>query len=186
MNTVAHSLYFEDFELGQEFQSGGRTVTETDLTFFSMLSGDWNPIHADVEFARATRYGQRVVHGTLGIAIATGMLHELGIFHESAVAMMSIDQWKFIAPIFVGDTLRLRLEITALEAGTSPRVGRLGRRFVMLNQRDEIVQDGHSALLIKKGGGTRMTAAAFGDLRLPVLVAPTDRRPVGALSLAIP
>jgi acyl dehydratase len=152
MYTVAHSLYFEDFEVGQAFESGGRTVTETDLTFFSMLSGDWNPIHADVEFARATRYGQRVVHGTLGIAIATGMLHELGIFRESAVAMMSLDQWKFAAPIFVGDTLRLRLEITALEAGTSPRVGRLGRRFIMLNQRDEIVQDGHSALLIKKRG----------------------------------
>jgi acyl dehydratase len=66
--------------------------------------------------------------------------------------MMSLDQWKFVAPIFVGDTLRLHLEITALEAGTSPRVGRLGRRFVMLNQRDEIVQDGHSALLIKKRG----------------------------------
>jgi acyl dehydratase len=93
-----------------------------------MHSGGWNPIHADVEFARATRYGQRVVHGTLGIAMTTGMLHELGIFHESAVSMISLDQWKFVAPIFVGDTLRRRLEITALQAGTSPRGGRLGRR----------------------------------------------------------
>jgi acyl dehydratase len=127
MNTVAHSLYFEDFEVGQAFESGGRTVTETDLTFLSMHSGGWNPIHADVEFARATRYGQRVVHGTLGIAMTTGMLHELGIFHESAVSMISLDQWKFVAPIFVGDTLRRRLEITALQAGTSPRGGRLAR-----------------------------------------------------------
>jgi acyl dehydratase len=147
---VANSLYFEDFEVGQSFESGGRTITETDLTFFSMLSGDWNPIHADAEFAKSTRYGQRVVHGTLGIAIATGMLHELGIFHESAVAMMSINQWKFVAPILVGDTLHLRLEITELDPGKSARVGRLGRRFVMLNQRDEIVQDGMSDLLIKK------------------------------------
>jgi acyl dehydratase len=147
---VANSLYFEDFEVGQSFESGGRTITETDLTFFSMLSGDWNPIHADAEFAKSTRYGQRVVHGTLGIAIATGMLHELGIFHESAVAMMSINQWKFVAPILVGDTLHLRLEITELDPGKSERVGRLGRRFVMVNQRDEIVQDGMSDLLIKK------------------------------------
>jgi acyl dehydratase len=147
---VANSLYFEDFEAGQSFESCGRTITETDLTFFSMLSGDWNPIHADAEFAKSTRYGQRVVHGTLGIAIATGMLHELGIFHESAVAMMSIDQWKFVAPILVGDTLHLRLEITELDPGKGARVGRLGRRFVMLNQRDEIVQDGMSDLLIKK------------------------------------
>jgi acyl dehydratase len=147
---VANSLYFEDFEVGQSFESGGRTITETDLTFFSMLSGDWNPIHADSEFAKSTRYGQRLVHGTLGIAIATGMLHELGIFHESAVAMMSINQWKFVAPILVGDTLHLRLEITELDPGKSERVGRLGRRFVMVNQRDEIVQDGMSDLLIKK------------------------------------
>ena len=149
---MAYSLFFEDFEVGQSFESGGRTITETDLTFFSMLSGDWNPIHADAEFAKTTRYGQRVVHGTLGIAIATGMLHEVGIFHESAVAMMSLNQWKFVAPILVGDTLHLRLEITELDPGKSERVGRLGRRFVMLNQRDEIVQDGLSDLLIKKRG----------------------------------
>lgn len=152
---MAHSLFFEDFEVGQSFESGGRTITETDLTFFSMLSGDWNPIHADAEFAKDTRFGQRVVHGTLGIAIATGMLHELGIFHESAVAMMSLNQWKFVAPILVGDTLHLRLEITELDPGKSERVGRLGRRFVMLNQRDEIVQDGLSDLLIKKRGAPK-------------------------------
>ncbi|KQR81451.1 dehydratase [Burkholderia sp. Leaf177] len=149
---MAQTLYFEDFEVGQAFESGGRTITETDLTFFSMLSGDWNPIHANAEFAKNTRYGQRVVHGTLGIAIATGMLHELGIFHDSAVAMMSLNEWKFVAPILVGDTLHLRLEITELDGARSERVGRLGRRFVMLNQRDEIVQDGRSDLLIKKRG----------------------------------
>ncbi|SDE16551.1 MaoC/PaaZ C-terminal domain-containing protein [Paraburkholderia lycopersici] len=149
---MLNSLFFEDFQLGQSFESGGRTITESDLTFFSMLSGDWNPIHADAEFARTTRYEQRVVHGTLGIAIATGMLHQLGIFHDSAVAMMSLNEWKFIAPIFVGDTLRLRLEITGLDAGKSERVGRLGRRFVLLNQRGETVQDGHSDLLIRKRG----------------------------------
>jgi acyl dehydratase len=149
---MSNSLFFEDFQVGQAFESGGRTITESDLTFFSMLSGDWNPIHADAEFARTTRFEQRVVHGTLGIAIATGMLHQLGIFHDSAVAMMSLNEWKFVAPIFVGDTLRLRLEITELDAGKSPRVGRLGRRFVLLNQRNETVQDGHSDLLIRKRG----------------------------------
>jgi acyl dehydratase len=151
---MAQSLYFEDFEIGDTFESGGRTITETDLTFFSMLSGDWNPIHADAEFASNTRYGQRVVHGTLGIAIATGMLHEMGIFHDSAVAMMSLDAWKFVAPIFVGDTLHLRLEITGLDGGKSERVGRLGRRFLLINQRGESVQDGSSDLLIKKRGAS--------------------------------
>ena len=68
------SYYFKDLKTDQTFSSGGRTITETDLTFFSMLSGDWNPTHANAEHARKTRYGQRVVHGTLDIAICTGML----------------------------------------------------------------------------------------------------------------
>lgn len=146
------SLYFEDFHIGQCFESGGRTITESDLTLFSMLSGDWNPIHADAEFAGKSRFRQRVVHGTLGIAIATGMLHQLGIFHDSVIAMMSLDEWKFVAPIFVNDTLRLRLEILALDGGKSERAGKLTRRFVLLNQRDEVVQDGISDMLIKKRG----------------------------------
>lgn len=145
-----HSLYFEDFKVDQVFESGGRTITEADLTLFSMISGDWNPIHADAEFAKSTRYGQRLVHGALGIAIVTGMMHELRIFHDSAVAMLSLDQWRFAAPIFVGDTLRLRLEITAVDPGNSERVGRLGRKLVLLNQKDEITQYGASDLLIKK------------------------------------
>lgn len=144
------TLYFEDFSAGQVFESSGRTITETDLTMFSMLSGDWNPIHADAEFAKATRYGQRVVHGTLGIALATGMLHELGIFHRSAVAMMSLQSWQFVAPVFVGDTLRLRLHITGTDGGKSARVGVVSRRFCLLNQADTIVQDGHSDVLVLK------------------------------------
>jgi acyl dehydratase len=143
-----HSLFFEDFAPGQSFESAGRTITEADLTLFSMLSGDWNPIHADAEFSRATRYGQRVVHGALGIAIATGMLHALGIFERSVVAMMGFRSWTFREPVFVGDTLRLRLTITEAELGKSGRSGRVGRRFQLLNQKDVVVQEGESDVLV--------------------------------------
>ena len=103
------TYYFEDFAVGQEFESGGRTITEADLTFFSMLSGDWNPLHVDAEFAKTTRFGQRVVHGALGIAISTGMLHELGIFHDSVIAMLGFRNWNFRAPLFVNDTIHLKI-----------------------------------------------------------------------------
>jgi acyl dehydratase len=142
------TYYFEDFKPDQIFESNGRTITETDLTFFSMLSGDWNPIHANAEFAKATRYGQRVVHGTLGIAIATGMLHELGIFDRSVIAMLGFRNWVFRAPLFVGDTIRLKLTILDTEPGRSGRSGRVGRRFQLLNQKDELVQEGESDVLI--------------------------------------
>jgi acyl dehydratase len=147
------TYYFEDFQPGQTFESNGRTITETDLTFFSMLSGDWNPIHANVEFAKGTRYGQRVVHGTLGIAMATGMLHELGIFDRSVIAMLGFKNWVFKAPLFVGDTIRLELTILDTELGRSGRSGKVGRRFRLLNQNNELVQEGESdvLILIKEG-----------------------------------
>ena len=142
------SYFFEDFQPGQVFTSGGRTITETDLTFFSMLSGDWNPIHADVEYAKGTRYGQRVVHGTLGIAVATGMLHEIGIFDRSVVAMLGLKDWKFLQALFVGDTIHLKLTILETEIGRSGRTGRIGRRFELINQSDVLVQEGFSDVLV--------------------------------------
>lgn len=148
-----HSLYFEDLRQGEVFESSGRTITETDMTFFSMLSGDWNPIHCDQDFASKTRFGERLVHGAYGIAIATGMMHTLGIFEKSAVAMMSISDWKFVKPITVGMTLRLRLTILDFEEGTSERVGRVNRRLQLVNEHDEVVQDGVSDMLILKKAG---------------------------------
>ena len=138
------SLFFEDFTAGMSFESKGRTVTEADLTMFSMLSGDWHPIHADVAYAATTRYGQRVVHGVLGIAIATGHMHEIGIFNDSIVAMANLSDWRFLKPIFVGDTLRTRLEIVSVEPTKSRGSGKVVRRFVLLNQRVEEVQAGLS------------------------------------------
>ncbi|WP_166262038.1 MaoC/PaaZ C-terminal domain-containing protein [Marinobacter salicampi] len=148
-----NSLYFEDLKTGEVFESTGRTVTETDMTMFSMLSGDWNPVHCDQEFASKTRYGERLVHGAYGIAIATGMMHTLGVFEKSAVAMMSISDWKFVKPITIGMTLRLKLSILDFEAGTSKRVGRVNRRLQLVNQHDEVVQDGVSDMLILKRSG---------------------------------
>lgn len=152
---MSHSLYFEDFEAGQEFDSTGRTITEADLTMFSMLSGDWNPIHADADFAKTTRYGERVVHGALGIAIATGMMHQLGIFEKSAVAMTSIQEWQFRAPILIGQTLRLRMKILDKNAGSSPRVGKVFRELLMIDQHGKTVQQGKSDVLVLKRAALR-------------------------------
>jgi acyl dehydratase len=149
------SYYFEDFAVGQSFESTGRTITETDLTMFSMLSGDWNPIHADAEFAKSTRFGQRVVHGALGIALATGMMHQLGIFERTAVAMMSLQNWKFVGPILVGQTLRLRLSILEKEEGNSPRVGRVNRALQLVDQGGTVIQDGISDVLMLKRAAAR-------------------------------
>jgi acyl dehydratase len=154
------TLYLDDFAVGLSFESGGRTITETDLTFFSMLSGDWNPIHADADFAKTTRFGQRIVHGTLGIALCTGMLHELGIFHQSVIAMLGFREWNFLAPLFVNDTVHLQLTITSVEPGKSGNSGKVGRRFELINQNGDVVQAGFSDVLVlsHKGMKARLTS----------------------------
>ena len=154
------TLYLDDFKVGQSFESGGRTITETDLTFFSMLSGDWNPIHADAPYAKTTRFGQRIVHGTLGIAMCTGMLHELGIFHQSVIAMLGFREWNFLAPLFVNDTVRLKLSITSVEPGKSGNSGKVGRRFDLINQNGDIVQTGLSDVLVLSRQGSQARQAS--------------------------
>ncbi|WP_404301612.1 MaoC/PaaZ C-terminal domain-containing protein [Alicycliphilus denitrificans] len=142
--------YFEDFTVGEHFTSSGRTVTEADLTLFNMISGDWNPIHADAEFAAGTRFGQRIVHGAFGVALLTGFMHQMGIFDGTAVAMLSLKEWVFKAPILIGQTLRLQLTVTELHPGSSPRVGRLDRHLQLVDQHGQVVQEGSSDLLILK------------------------------------
>lgn len=153
-----NSLYFGDFHEGQAWKSSGRTITEADLTIFSMVSGDWNPIHADAEYARGTRHGQRLVHGVMIIAIAIGKLHEMGIFEDSAIAMLDLKEWNFRAPVFVGDTLHLALSIVSVTPGKSGRSGSLGRCFRILNQKGEVVQEGLSTLLVKTRAGSQPAA----------------------------
>lgn len=154
------SLYLEEFAVGQTFISTGRTITEADLTFFSMMSGDWNPIHADADFARSTRFGQRIVHGVLGMAMSTGMLHQLGIFEKSVIAMLGFRHWNFVAPLFVGDTIHLQLDITAIEPGKSGRSGKLGRRFRLINQSGVVVQEGESDVLVLTRPGAQQQQQA--------------------------
>ena len=149
------SLYFEDFSPGQRFESAGRTITEADLTFFAMLSGDWHPMHVDAEFARTTRFGERVVHGTFGIALATGMMHALGIFERSAIAMLDLREWRFEAPLRVGDTLRLSLSIIETAPGRSGNSGRVRRGFELFNQNNTVVQRGESDALVLTHQGAK-------------------------------
>src|SRR5690606_39241691 len=105
------SLYFEDLEPGQTFVSTGRTITEADVVNFAGLSGDFNQIHLDAEAAKRTMYGQRVAYGVLGLSIATGLLDRIGLFRESMAAMLGIESWTFAHPIFIGDTVHLKLTI---------------------------------------------------------------------------
>src|SRR3954462_8726299 len=99
-------LYFEDVEIGQEWESQGRTITEADVVNFAGLSGDFNPIHVDHEFARTTPFRKPIAHGLLVLSVASG----LGLYAPPmrTLAFLELREWHFRAPVFVGDTIRVR------------------------------------------------------------------------------
>ena len=145
-------LYFEEFEVGQSVTSAGRTVTEADVVSFAALSGDWNSIHTDAEYARQAPFGQRVAHGLLGLSIASGLAARLGFMEGTVLAFRELGEWKFSLPIYLGDTVRVRAAVTELKV-----MGRLGGGLVtfkveLLNQKDEVVQRGTWSVLVKSRG----------------------------------
>jgi len=148
------ALYYEDLTEGQTFTSPARTVTETDLVSFAMLSGDWNPIHTNQEFAQETYYGKRVVHGVFGISMMTGLLDRTGLFDGSAIAMLGIRDWTFKGPIFVGDTIHFEMEIVSKRLTSKEDRGIVDRQFRLINQRGETVQEGNIAIMLRLKAGS--------------------------------
>ena len=104
--------YFEDIAVGERTTSRGRTITETDVVNFAMFSGDWNPLHTDETFAVAGRFGKRIAHGMLGVSVATGLLR---LDAPYAAAFYGIDRLRFVAPVFIGETIRVETEIVATD-----------------------------------------------------------------------
>lgn len=141
-------LYFEEFSVGQKIASVGRTVTEGDIMTFAGLTGDYNQIHTDAAFAAGTQFGQRIAHGLLGLSIAVGLLMRTGVLEGTVLAFREIVEWKFVKPVFIGDTLRVEMEVKELKA--MPRIGG-GQALVALdvkNQKDETLMRGTLAVLV--------------------------------------
>lgn len=140
--------YFEEMTIGDTVESPGRTITETDIVLFAGLTGDYNPLHTDAEYAKSTIYGERIAHGLLGLSIASGLVWRTGLLEGTAEALTGID-WKFRTPIRIGDTIRFRAEI--LNKKKMPRLngGLVIFSATLLNQRDETVQKGKWTLLIR-------------------------------------
>jgi acyl dehydratase len=145
---LVRGVYFEEFEVGQRFQTVSRTITESDVVTFAGLSGDFNQLHTDEEFAKNTPYGRRIAHGLLGMAIASGLTMRSGVLEGTALAFREINTWKFSNPIFLGDTIHVDLEVK--ETKSLPRLGG-GSVLIELtvkNQRNENTMRGIWTVLV--------------------------------------
>ncbi|TSD40416.1 hypothetical protein FFI94_032420 [Rhodococcus sp. KBS0724] len=143
---MSRTIYFDDIVVGLEFESAARTIGEADIITFAGLSGDFNALHTDAEFAATTHFGQRVAHGMLIASISTGLRSDLDDF--AMLAFLNTNR-SFSKPVFIGDTVRIRYRVNSTEpstSGASRGVVRLGLDVV--KQDGTITQTGEDTILV--------------------------------------
>lgn len=127
--------YFEDFQVGDKSVTRGRTITEADIVNFASFSGDWYPLHVDVEYAKKSVFGERIAHGFLVLSAASGLspLYDIAI-----IAFYGIDKLRFFAPTKIGDTIRVESEVLETK-DKGDAGGVVAFQQTIKNQRDEDV-----------------------------------------------
>jgi acyl dehydratase len=165
MSFTAQHLYFDDVEIGQQWESLGRTLTETDIINFAGLSGDFNPIHVDHEFARSTPFRQPIAHGLLVLSLGSG----LSLFNPPmrTLAVLYLRDWQFKEPVFVGDTLRVVSKVLEKESRSRGRRGVITWQRQILNQDRKVVQEGITVTLVEGRGPAKEESTESSESESP-------------------
>lgn len=143
--------YYEDWVEGDEFVTPARTMTETDLVIFAGLTGDYNELHTNETFMKESQFGKRIGHGLLGLAVSHGLLFRTGFLEGTVLAFLDVESWKFMAPFFIGDTLRVKFRVHEAKASKSkPDRGIVKLYLELMNQDDKLIQSGYKTLMIKR------------------------------------
>jgi acyl dehydratase len=143
-------MYWEEWEIGAEFESPARTVTEADIVQFAGLSGDYNPLHVNEEYCKTTMFGGRIAHGPLVYAIAAGLLFQLHLYDDTLIAFLGFEDLRFTKPVKPGDTIHARVKVLEKLETSKPDRGVMKRQLLVINQRGEVVQEGRQAFLLKR------------------------------------
>ncbi|HVO88124.1 MAG TPA: MaoC/PaaZ C-terminal domain-containing protein [Casimicrobiaceae bacterium] len=143
---------YADLHVGMSFRSPGRTITDADVVAFAGLTGDYSELHTSEVYARNSQFGRRVAHGMLGLAYAHGLMWaRTGELRETAVAFLGIGDWRFVGPIFIGDTIFVNYRIAELRDSRSKPTQAIATFDVeVVNQDGAVVQRGRKALLVSK------------------------------------
>ncbi len=168
------SLWFDDVEVGQQWISPARTLTEVDVVNFASLTGDYNPLHVDHDFASKSIYRKPIAHGLLGLAWVAG----LGSNSPSmkTLAFTSVKQWEFLLPIYFGDTVHVLtrcLEKTA----KGKKSGQIVWERQLVNQKNQVVQRGQFETLVSiVPGDAQKPADSAPPLKAPKFAASSRKR----------
>ncbi|QQE75974.1 MaoC family dehydratase [Brevibacillus composti] len=128
--------------IGQK-ASFGKTITEADLAQFAGISGDFNPIHIDSEYAKQTRFGQRIAHGMLTTSLLSGLL---GMHLPGKGSVYLGQTLRFVKPVFIGDTVTAQAEVVQFD----PDKGIMKLRTECLKQDGTLVLEGEATMLVPR------------------------------------
>jgi acyl dehydratase len=135
--------YFEEFEIGETFETPARTITEADLVNFTGVSWDIHPLHNDEVHCQTTIYGRRIAHGFLILSIMGGLTTCSGVM-DRGLGFLGMDGWRFHKPVYPGDTIRCRIQVISKKVASSGSRGIVTFQREIRNQRDETVQTGQT------------------------------------------
>jgi 3-hydroxybutyryl-CoA dehydratase len=142
--------YFEDFAVGDTVTSPGRTVDVGDISAFAGLTGDHYPLHVDEEYGKNTRFGGRIAHGPLTFSLAVGLISLSGFLGDAIVAFLECQEMRALAPVYPGNTIRVRVVVAAAETGSKPTYGTLRLDYTVINEKDEDVMRFRMVLLARR------------------------------------
>ena len=149
---------FEDFEVGDIYVHPlGRTVSQTDNTWFTLLTLNTNNVHFDHAFAAGTEFGKPLVNSAFTLALVTGMT--VSDLSQNAMANLGWDEIRLPAPVFEGDTLYARTEVLdKRESKSRPNVGIVKVRTIGFNQDNVDVISYNRTFMVYKRGQVPKTA----------------------------
>ncbi len=131
------TTYFEEYEIGAFRETLGRTITESDIVTHAGQTGDFFPHHMDAEWAKTQEFGQRVAHGTLTLSIGAGMTASEV---NPAAFSYGYDRVRFIRPVFIGDTIHVRVTIKEKrDYPKRPDLGLIAEQLEVFNQHNQVV-----------------------------------------------
>jgi acyl dehydratase len=142
--------YFEDFEIGSVRNTLGRTITETDIVIHAGQTGDFFPHHMDAEWCKTQPFKKRIAHGTLIFSVAVGMTANL--INEVAMTY-GYDRLRFILPVFIGDTISVKITIHDKKDHKKPGYGLVTELVETFNQEGKLVMVCEHILLANKKQG---------------------------------
>jgi acyl dehydratase len=148
--------FFEEFHPGERFATAARTVTEAEIVQFVQLAGLFEPLFLDLEYIkRESLFGERIAPGSLTFALAEGLTVQTGVIHGTAMAFLGLDRMELKAPVKVGDTIRVEIEVLRKKELRSRPGGIVVFSQKVLNQRGEVVLEYEPARLIWRSAAPR-------------------------------